>query len=212
MTIRKNYVLWIIITNFIIFFIDIIFSIGRVDLIPSIPGTLIDDLFALTPSIAIKGFYWQFFTYMFLHAGFNHIFWNMFVLMMFGPRIEFEMGSKKFLIFYLICGLGSGLLHIILTGISNTPMVGASGAIFGVLTAFGIMFPHATVFVMGIIPLPARIAVIVFGVLEFFLGIVAPGSSVAHFGHVGGIITSLILLYAFDFKKRKKWYYFWEIA
>jgi len=166
--------------------------------------------FALTPSLAIRGFLWQFITYMFLHADFSHIFFNMFTLLMFGPRIEHEMGSSRFLIYYLLCGIGSGLFHILFTGISDIPMVGASGAIYGILTAFGVMFPNAIVLVMGIFPMRAIRSVLLFGIIEFLLGILTPGSAIAHFGHFGGLVVGLILLYKFNFRRRREWQWFWE--
>jgi membrane associated rhomboid family serine protease len=148
---------------------------------------------------------------MFLHDPSNllHIFFNMFALFMFGPRVELAMGSKKFLTFYLICGIGSALLFIPLSGSLNTPLLGASGAIFGVLTSFGIMFPTATVYVMGFFPLPAILAVVVFGFLELFYGVSGIEPGIANFGHLGGMITALILLKFFGFRK-KRIRYFWE--
>lgn len=195
---RKSMVFWLLAINFMVFFLQLLF------------GNLFTLMFALVPALAIKGFYWQLGTYMFLHADFYHILINMFVLLMFGPRIEMEMGSRKFLIFYLLCGIGSSLFYIALTGVSNIPMLGASGAIFGVLTAFGIMFPHATVFVMGVIPMPALYAVVLFGVLEFVYGISGAQPGIANFGHLGGMVTALILLYGFNFKKKREWYWLLE--
>jgi membrane associated rhomboid family serine protease len=195
---RKNVVFWLLATNFIVFFLQLLF------------GNFFTLMFALVPAMAIRGFYWQFVTYMFLHADFYHILINMFVLLMFGPRIEIEMGPKKFLVFYLLCGIGSSLFYIALTGISRIPMLGASGAIFGVLTAFGIMFPRATVFVMGVIPMPALYAVVLFGILEFVYGISGAEPGIANFGHLGGMLTALILLYGFNFKKKREWYWLLE--
>jgi len=165
-------------------------------------------LFGLVPSYLLKGFFWQPLTYMFLHDPLNplHIFMNMFVLLMFGPRVELEMGSRNFLLFYLLCGIGSALFFTTITGFVNTPMIGASGAIFGVLTAFGMMFPRVTVFVMGY--MPAIFAVILFGFLELFYGISGLQPGVANFGHLGGMITAFILLKFFF--RRRKITYFWE--
>jgi len=192
------------------FFLTVVFSMLDIDLISEIPGNALDDLFALTPALAINGYFWQFITYMFMHAGFWHLFINMFTLVTFGPMVEMEMGSKRFLIFYLLCGLGSAILHIALTGISVVPMVGASGAIFGVLTAFGLMFPRQQVLFMFLFPMPAITAVAIFGFLEFFYGITSPGSGIAHFGHLGGIVTAIILLKVFKIWRKKEWYWFWE--
>ncbi len=111
--------------------------------------------------------------------------------------------------FYLICGVGSALLFLPLSTDWNVPLLGASGAIFGVLTAFGIMFPTAIVYVMGYIPLPAIFAVVIFGFLEIFYGLTGLEPGIANFGHLGGMITALILLKFFGFQ-RKRIRYFWE--
>ncbi|MCD6403372.1 MAG: rhomboid family intramembrane serine protease [Candidatus Aenigmarchaeota archaeon] len=200
----------ILIANVIIFLADVFFSISGIDLFPSVPGSAIVDLFALTPTLAIKGFVWQFVTYMFLHANFVHLFVNMFTLLTFAPQIEMEMGSERFLIFYILCGIGSSILHVLLTGITPIPMVGASGAIFGILTAFGLMFPRATVVFMFLFPMPALTAVVVFGLIELLEGIAYPGSSIAHFGHLGGIITAFILIKFFNFGRKRDWIWVWE--
>ena len=196
---RVNVTLWLIIINIVVYLFELIF------------GNTFLPLFALIPNLALKGFYWQFLTYMFIHSPTDpfHIFFNMFALLMFGPKVELAMGGKKFLLFYLICGIGSALLFIPLSGNLNTPLLGASGAIFGVLTTFGLMFPTATVFVMGYIPLPAILAVIIFGVLELFFGVTGLEPGIANFGHLGGMVTAIILLKFFGFQ-RKKVRYFWE--
>jgi len=196
---RVNVTLWLIIINIVVYLFELIF------------GNTFLTLFALIPNLALKGFYWQFLTYMFIHSPTDpfHIFFNMFALLMFGPKVELAMGGKKFLLFYLICGIGSALLFIPLSGNLNTPLLGASGAIFGVLTTFGLMFPTATVFVMGYIPLPAILAVIIFGVLELFFGVTGLEPGIANFGHLGGMVTAIILLKIFGFQ-RKKIRYFWE--
>jgi len=196
---RVNVTLWLIIINIVVYLFELIF------------GNTFLTLFALIPNLTLKGFYWQFLTYMFIHSPTDpfHIFFNMFALLMFGPKVELAMGGKKFLLFYLICGIGSALLFIPLSGNLNTPLLGASGAIFGVLTTFGLMFPTATVFVMGYIPLPAILAVIIFGVLELFFGVTGLEPGIANFGHLGGMVTAIILLKIFGFQ-RKKIRYFWE--
>lgn len=196
---RINVTLWLVIINIIVYVFELIF------------GNVFLTLFSLIPNLAMKGFVWQFVTYMFLHSPVDplHIFLNMFALLMFGPRVELEMGAKKFLIFYLICGIGSALLFIPLSDNWDTPLLGASGAIFGILTAFGIMFPQATVFVMGYIPMPAIFAVILFGGIELFFGISGFQPGIANFGHLGGMITGYILLKYFGFQRRRVRFY-WE--
>jgi membrane associated rhomboid family serine protease len=195
----KNINFWLIVINILVYLLEVLFGESSI------------FLFGLVPSLAVKGFVWQFLTYMFLHSLSDpfHLIINMFVLFMFGPHVESAMGSKKFLTFYLICGIGSSLFYIILTGISSIPLIGASGAIFGVLTAFGIMFPEVTIFVMGIFPMPARIAVIFFGIIELIYGLSGFQPNIANFGHLGGMVVGFLLIKFFGFGKRKV-RYVWE--
>lgn len=186
---------------------------------------------------------WQLISYMFIHANFMHIFFNMFTLWMFGEIIERSLGSERFLFYYISCGLGAALvqegifalminhyaglytngdalcellrearvsygqimqlgihpqdpniLHIL--SLYHTPTVGASGAIYGVLLAFGFMFPTQRIMLLiPPIPLKARTAVIIFAVIELSLGVYnSQADTVAHFAHLGGMIAGLLLL------------------
>ncbi len=164
----------------------------------------VTELFALTPTVAVSGAYWQFFTYMFLHGGFTHIILNMFVLFIFGIMVEKALGSSRYLILYLVSGVGSSVLYLALTGISSIPMLGASGAVFAVLTAYGFLFPKNIIFVPPGIPLPARFAVILFAGLELFLGLTEMEPGIANFGHLGGIITGALLMLYWRQKEKKQ--------
>ena len=166
-------------------------------------------MFALIPSVAVKGMYWQFFTFMYTHANFTHIFFNMFTLLMFGPTIEETMGKKKYFIFYTLCGIGSGLFHILITGLNSVPLVGASGAIFGVVTAYGLLFPKNVIYIY-FVPVPALVAIVLFGLIELFSGIAGTEPGVANFGHLGGMIVGFILIKFFNFRKKREFVYFWE--
>ena len=167
------------------------------------------ELLALTPSLAVEGMLWQFFTYMYVHGGRAHIFFNMFALLMFGPTIEETMGSKKYFIFYTLCGLGSGLLHILINGVGIIPLVGASGAIFGVVTAYGLMFSRNIIYVY-FVPMPAIVAIGLFAGISILFGISGVQGGVAHFGHLGGMIVGFILVKFFGYGRRKDQVYFWE--
>ena len=206
---------------------------------------------------------WQYFTYMFAHGGFMHIFFNMFGLFMFGPMLEQYFGSKRFLIFYIVCGVGAGLIY---TGITyfevanmkgaaqaylenptptkfssfirtyapslfsdirewlvtfkdnptdpgmivqseqfvnsiwerkiSVPMVGASGAIFGILMGFGLLFPNVEMFLLFLpIPIKAKYFVLFYGAYELYAGMNrTPGDNVAHFAHLGGMLFAFILI------------------
>ncbi|MBQ8100938.1 MAG: rhomboid family intramembrane serine protease [Paludibacteraceae bacterium] len=145
---------------------------------------------------------WQPLTYMFMHAGFDHIFFNMFAVLMFAPPLEERWGSKRFLIYYLISGIGAAVVQELvwwgMYGPAAAPAVtiGASGAVFGILFAFGWLFPDVKMFLMFIpIPIPARIFVGLYAVVELFLGVAGfSGDNVAHFAHLGGMLFGWLLL------------------
>ena len=179
---------------------------------------------------------YQFFTYMFMHdsssfsAGFTHIFFNMFSLWMFGMLLERVMGAKRYLFFYITCGLGAALVQElvwqftwpnILAGINNVETdvinkaitsgeidgrflnqffnnlitVGASGAVFGILLAFGMLFPNMPLYIMFIpIPVKAKWAVLGYGLFELFFGVTGTMDNVAHFAHLGGMLFAVMIL------------------
>jgi membrane associated rhomboid family serine protease len=138
---------------------------------------------------------YQLFTYMFAHGGFMHIFFNMLVLATTGPILENFWGQKKFLIFYLVTGIGAGVFHLLMEAFvlhgPGSQMLGASGAGYGVLMAFGMMFPNMEMMLLfPPIPIKAKYLVWVLGGMTFLLS----GAGVAHFAHLGGIIFAFILL------------------
>ncbi len=147
------------------------------------------------------GFEWfhtyQFITYMFMHAGFEHLFFNMFGLWMFGRTLEYELGSKRFLIYYMVCGVGAALIQYLVAAVlGELPMslVGASGAVMGLLLAFGVLHPNAVIMLLiPPIPMKAKWFVIIYAVIELFAGWRGVGN-VAHFAHVGGMLWGLLLL------------------
>lgn len=142
---------------------------------------------------------YQFVTYMFLHANVEHIFFNMFALWMFGRTLEYELGSRRFLVYYMICGIGAALIQMLAAWASGeyyVQLVGASGAVMGLLLAFGVMHPNAMiVLLIPPIPMKAKWFVIIYGVLELFLGWTGYGGNVAHFAHVGGMLWGFLLLH-----------------
>ena len=163
----------------------------------------------------------QLISYMFMHANFQHIFFNMFAVWMFGRVLEQVWGPKRFLTYYLICGIGAGLIQELVQyveyaftlsnydsvnlGIAGgiIPMeeylnmmttVGASGAVYGILLAFGMLFPNSQMFIFPLpFPIKAKYFVIGYAVLELFLGL-GGGDGVAHFAHLGGMLFGLILI------------------
>lgn len=168
---------------------------------------------------------YQLFTYMFMHANFEHIFFNMFALWMFGNTLENIWGSKRFLLFYIICGLGAAVsqevvqfidfemrtdwqgLTILNDGmreVLNTwNTVGASGAVYGLLLAFGMLFPNSRIYLYFLFPIKAKWFVIGYAVIELLSGFFTSGN-VAHFAHLGGMLFGLILILIW--KKKGKLY------
>ena len=137
-------------------------------------------------------------SYMFLHGGLEHLFFNMFALWMFGRSLEYELGSKRFLTYYLVCGIGAALIQMAtvwFTGEYYVQLIGASGAVMGLLLAFGVLHPNAVIMLLiPPIPMKAKWFVIIYGVIELFSGWRGYGN-VAHFAHVGGMLWGLVLLY-----------------
>jgi membrane associated rhomboid family serine protease len=176
----------------------------------------------------------QVITYMFLHGGFAHIFWNMLILWMFGSILENYWGPKRFLTFYIVCGIGAALLHLIVLyheltpywqqleqfpiheqmiirnqyGTElNTATLGASGAIFGCMVAFGLLFPNSLIYIYALIPIKAKWAVLAYVVFELFSGIQnTAGDNVAHWAHLGGGLCGLLLVMYWRKTDRKNFY------
>lgn len=160
----------------------------------------------------------QFFTYMFLHdkSSFVHVFCNMFSLFMFGSLVEHVLGSKRYLLYYIVCGLGAALVQelvwqftlpeffkalnpetgeLVLVSAYDIPTVGASGAVFGILLAFGMIFPKMKMYIIPFpFPIQARFVVIGYGLLELFFGVTRSMDDVAHFAHLGGMIAGIIMI------------------
>jgi membrane associated rhomboid family serine protease len=215
----------------------------------------------------------QYISYMFMHGGFLHLFFNMYALFMFGTILEQVWGSKRFLIFYFVTGVGAALVHTLVNYIEyipmvndahafmntpspelfsafikeyvnepnrqvfdfinqwsenpentqfissatemitnhlqiviNTPTVGASGAVFGILLGFGMLFPNTELMLLfPPIPIKAKYLVLIYGGLELFLAIKQPGSQIAHFAHLGGMLFGFIMIKMWD-KDRKQFY------
>ena len=141
---------------------------------------------------------YQFVTYMFLHAGFGHLFSNMFALWMFGRTLEYELGSQRFLTYYMVCGIGAALIQIGVASLfgENLTLLGASGAVFGLLLAFGVLHPNNMIYIIPLpFPIKAKWFVVGYAVLEIALGWSPINTGVAHFAHVGGMLWGLALLY-----------------
>jgi membrane associated rhomboid family serine protease len=161
------------------------------------------DLFrplGLVPYSVLNSFaVWQLFTYMFLHdySGLSHILWNMLTIWWIGSALEAVWGSKLFLKFYLYCGLGAGLCIFLVNyafGLQNTWTVGASGAIFGILLAFAVLFPDAQMLFFFLIPMKAKYYVMILGAVSLLMTISSSQGGVSHVAHLGGLIAGWIIL------------------
>jgi membrane associated rhomboid family serine protease len=176
----------------------------------------------------------QLITHMFMHGDFWHLFFNMFALWMFGAMLENVWGSKRFLVFYMACGLGAAFLHLgvlykemnevmaIFTQMPedqqqellysdrfkvNTATVGASGAVFGCLAAFGYLFPNSLLYIYGVFPVKAKWLVIGYAAMELWLGVRnSAGDNVAHWAHLGGALVGFILVYIWNRTDRRRFY------
>ena len=179
--------------------------------------------------------FWQPVTYMFMHGSFGHIFFNMFALWMFGAALENSWGQKKFLLYYMVCGIGAGLIQLLVIGLRinalsqnlppdaisfiyengaqiinegknyigemgalnmliNSVTVGASGSVFGLLLAFGMMYPNNLIYVYFLLPIKAKWFVIIYGALELWLGVSGTNDGIAHFAHLGGMLFGFFLI------------------
>lgn len=154
----------------------------------------------LTPALVVeKGFIWQVVSYMFLHStsGFFHIFFNMYAVLIFGTPIEQEWGSRKFVGYYLFCGAGAGISILLINLISqggayHIPTIGASGAVFGLLLAFGVLYPNTEILLFFFVPIKAKYLVMLYGLVELYLELFGGQSSISHIGHLGGLFFGIV--------------------
>jgi len=157
-------------------------------------------IFALSPIAVLRHFaIWQLFTYMFLHDpfGFGHILFNMLMLWMFGMDLERDWGTRKFLKYYFLCGVGAGICDVVvnaLVGTLNTRTIGASGAIYGLLLAFGMLYPDRIVLMSFLFPIKAKYFVMIMGAIAFLSSLGSAGSGVSNVAHLGGMLFGFAYL------------------
>ena len=210
----------LLLINIICYFADVVFQRYGIDF---------SHIFGLHYVTASEFQLWQPLTYMFMHANFSHIFFNMFAVMMFAPALEDRWGGKRFLIYYFVAGIGAGLLQELVqyvsfvqeglmaydsvrTDVGIIPMdkfldmwttVGASGAVYAILLAFGMSFPNDKMFVFPLpFPIKAKFFVIGYAVIELLLGISNTQDGIAHFAHLGGMVFGLVMI--LYWRKKKK--------
>ncbi len=185
---------WLLIANIAISVLDFILRASNVDVFLR--------NFALVPWQVVHDFaIWQLVTYMFLHAGIGHVLWNMLALWLFGIELERTWGTARFLRFYFLCGVCAGLTVIVaayLFGGVNIPTVGSSGAIYGVLVAYALVFPDQTVLFGFLIPMKSKYFVMIIGAIVFLQSYMAmvggQGTGVAVMAHLGGLVAGYLIL------------------
>ncbi len=165
---------------------------------------VINYLGLMPAAVTHFGFVWQLFTYLFLHGGIWHILINMLFLWMFGKDLELAWGARKFYTYYFVCGVGAGVVEVIVktildphgVGTSTIPTIGASGAIYGVLLAAAIVFPDQQVWIIPFpVTLPMKIYVMIMGGLEFYASLRSGvGDNVSHICHLGGMLVGFLYL------------------
>jgi membrane associated rhomboid family serine protease len=172
---------------------------GACYLLSLLAGPAIHSWLGLVPYLAWRKLYlWQFFTYLFLHGGVLHLALNMYALWVFGTEVERLWGSKVFLRYYFVTGVGAGLIHTLVTPFSTVPTIGASGAVVGVLTAFAMLFPdrEVTLLLFFILPvrMTARMLALLFAGLSLVSGSLGTQDGVAHFAHLGGMLVGFLYI------------------
>jgi membrane associated rhomboid family serine protease len=151
--------------------------------------------FGLIPVLVWKKYFlWQLVTYIFLHGGFFHLLFNLFALWMFGCQLERQWGTKAFIKYFFVTGIGAGICYALVSPGQMIPVVGASGAIYGILLAYGMIFPNQVVYVWFLFPMRARTFVIIFGAIELYASIAASGGGIAHVAHLGGMLFGYVYI------------------
>jgi membrane associated rhomboid family serine protease len=151
--------------------------------------------FGLVPEMVTQHYYlWQLVTYIFLHGGFFHILFNMLGLYMFGSELEMTWGTREFTKYFFLCGIGAAITSVVVSPHSPIAIIGASGGIFGLLLAYGVLFPDRIIYLYMVIPIPAKWFVVIFGTITFLSALSATGSGVAYVAHLGGMLFGFIYL------------------
>lgn len=182
---------WLLIINVVLF------------LLMPVMGGLMEQWLAFSPEVAFL--IWQFITYAFLHGSFGHIFFNMFAVWMFGRGLEYRWGTKAFLRFYLTCAAGAALVHLLASIVAYfvfhrppVPVIGASGAVMGLLMAYAMLYGEETVYVYFVLPMKMKYFVVIVGLLDVMgsWGELTGGgqSSIAHMAHLGGLLTGWLYI------------------
>jgi len=194
---NANVAVWLIAINVAVFALEYLFPVVRAYL-------------AMTPILVLSGWLWQPFTYMFAHWDISHLLVNMLGILFFGTQVERELGSKEFLLYYLLTGFLAGVFSFavyLFLGGARVPLLGASGAIFAVLLAFATIFPQAEIYIWGIFPVRAPLLVLGYTAIELGSQLFSFRDSVAHLTHLAGFIFGwLYFLVRFGVNPAKRFF------
>ncbi len=179
---------------------NLMIIMGIVFLLQEVVSRMMVVYLGLLPALVWHELYlWQLFTYIFLHGDIPHILFNLLALWMFGGELETLWGSRRFLFYFFFCGIGAGMITVLCTIILTpqyqlVPVIGASGAIYGILLAFGWLFPNRPIYVYFLFPIPAKYFVAIFGFLEFIYFSRGGGGGISHITHLGGLLFGFVYM------------------
>lgn len=161
-------------------------------------------IFGLSRGAVSDGWVWQLATYMFLHGGVFHLVFNMLVLWMFGSQLEASWGTRAFLRYFFVCGIAAGVTTWLIPLGPDVPTVGSSGAVYGLILAYGMLFPDSVVYLYFLFPIRAKYLALILGGVEFLSSLAQSGDGVAHFTHLGGLAAGYVYL---RFGDRLRWWF-----
>jgi len=193
---------------------NLMIIMGIVFLLQEVVSRMMVVYLGLLPGLVWHELYlWQLFTYIFLHGDIPHILFNLLALWMFGGELENLWGSRRFLFYFFFCGIGAGIITVLCTIILTpqyqlVPIIGASGAIYGILLAFGWLFPNRPIYIYFLFPIPAKYFVAIFGFLEFIYFSRGGGGGISHITHLGGLLFGFVYMaYPMIRQKIRREYY-----
>jgi membrane associated rhomboid family serine protease len=176
-------------------------------------GVFLPAWLGLVPEEVIHRFFlWQPVTYLFLHGGIFHLLFNLLVLWMFGCELERVWGSRFFLKYFFVCGIGAGLFVALMTSSSLVPTIGSSGALYGVLLAYGLLFPDRKILLWFVLPIRAKHFVLIIGALALYYTLTLPGSGISHLAHLSGLAIGYVYLRGWShFRRLHRHYLQWRL-
>ena len=169
----------------------------------------INLIFGLIPVLVWRKFFiWQLFTYAFLHGGIFHLIFNMFALWMFGCELERHWGTRVFVKYVLVTGIGAGISTVIVFPNLSIPTIGASGLVYGILLAYGLFFPNRIIYLYLLFPIKAKYFVLIFGAIELYASWSGSSDNIAHIAHVGGMLFGFVYIRYYSILNSLRLYYY----